>query len=192
MIDLPTPVYIEYKNLSPISTQAEFQKDFIALVLNKNEGQSKIISELSDGALSQDSNDMVTHWEVKCLSCPAFSPQESTLIENSLKKKSPHHSNSHEIAFDTRTNLGKISSWRVQITEVKPLVVHSGDEVRVNFNSLNGIAIQSIGKSQKNAALGETIPVKVDNWFNKMNNSNSTKVIEAKVISAQEVEYVSK
>ena len=56
----------------------------------------------------------------------------------------------------------------------------------------NGITIQSFGKSLKNAVQGETIRVQVNNWFNKNINTNSTEIIEAKVIAPNEVEYVGK
>lgn len=193
MIDLPVPVYIEYKNLSSLVSQAEHQKDLIASVIKRIEGQTKLILEYSrDNFASQDASTPSFFWEAKCVVCYNIEIDNNSIVLRSVKKILKNRGESSDIYFDTIDLLGKISSWKIELAEVKPVLVHSGKNVKINFSSNNGITIQSFGKSLKNAVQGETIRVQVNNWFNKNMNSSSTQIIEAKVIAPNEVEYVGK
>lgn len=193
MIDAPIPVYIEYKNLSPIVSQAEYQKDLIASVLKKVEGQSKLILEYKqESDYAQTQLESSFFWEAKCIVCFNIADDNNGIVLSSVKKISKNNSENFTIYFDTVDLSDRISSWKIEMTGVKPIVVRSGKNVRINFSGENGIAIQSFGKSLKNATQGDIIRVQVNNWFNKNNNLNSTEIIEAKVIAPNEVEYVSK
>lgn len=208
MLDVPVPVYIEYKNLSPVVSQAEHQKDLITSIIKKIEGQTKLILEHSqsfqnsqDDRFSQKQMTPIFLWEVKCVVCYNVIEENSEIILSSVKKELKNDGENSEIYFDTVDQLGKISSWKIELAEVKPIIVHSGKSVKINFNSENGIAIQSSGKALKNATQGEVIRVQVNSWFNKNNNnynpalnpiSTSTEIIEAKVVAPNEVEYVGK
>ncbi|MES2614160.1 MAG: flagella basal body P-ring formation protein FlgA [Bdellovibrionota bacterium] len=191
MIDIPVPVYIEYKNLSPVVTQAEHQKDLIASVLKKVEGQAKFILEYS-GEKEQISSTNNLFWEAKCIVCFNIPDDSFSVVLSSVKKTAKNNGEIALLTFDTFDSPGRISSWKIEMTEVKPIVVRSGKDVKINFNSTSGIAIQGVGKSLKNASRGETIRVQVSNWFQKINSPNSTEIIEAKVIAPNEVEYVTK
>jgi len=193
MIDIPVPVYIEYKNLSKIVTQAEHQKDLISSVLKKIEGQTKLILEYSQtDAFPESSPNKSFFWEAKCVTCYNIEADNNSVILSSVKKVLKNNGESADIYFDTTNLPGKISSWKIELAEVKPILVHSGKNVKINFSSENGISIQSFGKSLKNAVQGEIVRVQVNNWFNKNTNINSTEIIEAKVLAPNEVEYVGK
>ena len=193
MIDVPVPVYIEYKNLSSVVFQAEHQKDLIASVIKKVEGQTKLILEYpQDNTLSQTASNPSFFWEARCVVCYNIEVDNNSVVLNSVKKVLKNNGESSDIYFDTIDLPGRISSWKIELAEVKPILVHSGKNVKINFSSNNGITIQSFGKSLKNAVQGETIRVQVNNWFNKNINTNSTEIIEAKVIAPNEVEYVGK
>ncbi len=193
MIDLPTPIYIEYKNLSSIVAQSEHQKDFIALALKKIEGQSKLLLEKpQEQDKLQNQLNQSFFWEAKCITCHLITENNNGIILSSIKKSIKNNGIIAEVYFDTADFYGKVSSWKVEIAEVKPIVVRSGDNVKINYNSINGISIHGAGKSLKNAIQGDVIRVQVKNWFAKNTNLNSTEIIEAKVIAPYEVEYVDK
>jgi hypothetical protein len=194
MIDVPAPVYVEYKNLSHIVSQAESQKDLLASVIKKIEGQSKLILEYpQEDSSSKNFVSTPFYLEIRCLVCYPVTENNKGLILNSVKKITKTHGLNSIIYFDTYNFPEKISSWKIEVAQVKPILVHSGKNVKININIASGIRIQSMGKSLKNASQGDSVQVQVNNWFNNKNNSQHlNEVIEAKVIAPDEVEYVRK
>lgn len=193
MIDAPVSVYIEYKNLSPHVAQAEYQKDLIASAIKKIEGQTKLILEYSsDRQVLQSQTPPFFFEEAKCVVCYNIDPDTNGVVLSSVQKIVKNNGKNSELTFDIKDFLGRTFSWKIELSEVKPIVVHTGKSVKINFVSGNGIFIQSYGKSLKDAALGDMIRVQINSWFKKNNNLNSTEIIEAKVVAPNEVEYVDK
>ena len=192
---MSAPIYVEYKNLSSIVSQAEHQKDIITSVIKKIEGQTKLILEYSlKGGSPQAQSIPDFFWEAKCIVCYSTLEDNNGVVLSSVKKIPKNNGENVDIYFDTIDLPGRISSWKIELAEVKPIVVQSGKTVKISFNSGNGISIQSFGKSLKNAMQGDIIRVQVNDWFNKNKNWNSTsnEIIEAKVVAPNEVEYVDK
>jgi hypothetical protein len=193
MIDIPVQVYVEYKNLSNLSPQAEYQKDLISSVLKKLEGQSKIIMEYSsDDRESQKYQSAPFYYQVRCVVCYPKSWEGREIRINSVKKEISNQDHHSLVSFQTYDASGKVSVWKVDISKVKPILVHSGNEVTIHLNGKSGIEIRSTGVSLKNGARGDKIAVQIKDWFHEKKSSMGTNVIEAKVIGPNEVEYVSK
>lgn len=193
MIDVPVPVYVEYKNLSPIVIQAERQKDAISTVLKRLEGNAKTIFELNTQSIEKDrGNGIRFYWQARCLVCFSSEAETQGVLMSSIRKSLHDNGIQSDIYFDTVDAVGKVSSWKVELLEVKPLLVRNGENVKVHFYTAHGIEIEGAGKSLKNGKKGDIIQIQVKNFFNRNERNNSTEIIEAKVTSQNEVEYVGK
>lgn len=192
MIDAPVYVYVDYKNLSPIVSQSEYQKDLIASVLKKIEGQTKIILEYPGENSSSQKETNYKFWEAKCVICFNLD-EKNEIVLNSVEKIYKNKSQNALISFDTKNLSGNISSWKIELTEIKPFLVRAGSDVKIHLISEDGLIMQSSGKSLKNGSYGDVVRVQIESWFHKSNSiSNSTEVILAKVIAPNEVNYVGK
>ena len=193
MIDAPASIYVEYKNLSSFLSQAEFQKDILISVVRKLEGQGKTILEFkNDESINKMGIDAPYYLQIKCIECYKILENNTSLVLDSVKKYSRGRSESSVILFDTTELSGKVMTWKIEVSEMKPTLVRANQNVRIQYQYGPGITIQSFGKALKDGAHGDNIRVQVNHFFEKKGSPNSYELIDALVTAPNEVEYASK
>jgi hypothetical protein len=180
MINADAPqTYIEYKNLNSDQTIAEFQKDVLIQVVKKILGDSRIFIESTADPQADNPSpaDQLSHWLVRCQECDWHPSTDFKLDLSSLKKNENRITQETDVRFKIENYYLKTSSWRISLTEIKPVLVRSGDTVKITYSPSPGIQIEGAGRAMKNGGRGEKIHVQMSEWFSQNPKKNVTRTI---------------
>lgn len=165
MMDAPSSIYIEYKNLTKDTSLAEQQKDLISAVLKKTEGQNQTLIEvhpesLARGSLPKDS----VFLYATCVQCPVSSQETWDLNLNSIIKNKKQ--NGSEISFVVINAQNQKSEWKIELTDKNnlPQKIKSTSKIELPRN-VKWDAETELGPKLKRAPKVSEKPQKIEKEF---------------------------